>query len=201
VHSPWHAGGMGPFPEPPAGRNPWRTTESREVYDNDWIRVREDRVVRPDGRPGIYGVVSYKHVALGAVPLYADGTTVLVGQHRYTLDDWTWEIPEGGGDHGLDPEEEMARELLEETGLVARTWTPLGALHTSNSVADEVAYLWLVEGLTEGDPDPEGTEELRRWRLPLHDAVAMALDGRITDAMSVAALCRAEALLLARRRR
>jgi 8-oxo-dGTP pyrophosphatase MutT (NUDIX family) len=184
--------------EPPPGRNPWRTTASRPVYDNTWITVREDTVVRPDGRPGIYGVVTYKHLALGAVPLHADGTTVLVGQHRYPLDAWSWEIPEGGGRSGRDPAEEMARELREETGLVGRRWLDLGGIHTSNSVADEVGRLWLVEDLVEQDPDPEPTEELRCWRLPLAQAHAMALDGRITDSLSIAGLCRAAALRLKR---
>jgi len=181
--------------EPRALPSPWRVTASREVYVNPWIRVREDDVVRADGSPGIYGVVSFRGVALGAVPLFADGTTVLVGQHRYTLDEWSWEIPEGGGDPARDPVEEAARELREETGLVARTWTPLGALHTSNSVTDERALLYLAEGLDQGESRPEPSEQLLHWRLPLDDAVAMALDGRVTDALSVAGLLRAADLL------
>jgi 8-oxo-dGTP pyrophosphatase MutT (NUDIX family) len=157
--------------------------------------VREDAVVRPDGTPGIYGVVGFRSLALGAVPRYADGTTVLVGQFRYTLGAWSWEIPEGGGDPRQPPEREMARELAEETGLTARRWTPLGGLDTSNSVTDERALLYLAEDLAEGTPVPEPTEQLLRWRLPLDAAVAMALDGRITDAMSVAGLLRAAHLL------
>lgn len=181
--------------EPGALGNPWRVTGSREVYANPWVVVREDAVVRPDGAPGIYGVVGFRSLALGAVPLHADGTTVLVGQYRYTLGEWSWEIPEGGGHPDRPPEREMARELAEETGLVARRWTSLGALHTSNSVTDERALLYLAEDLVEGEPAPEPTEQLLRWRLPLDAAVGMALDGRITDAISVAALLRAERLL------
>jgi 8-oxo-dGDP phosphatase len=178
--------------------NPWRVVGSRSVYVNPWIVVREDEVVRPDGSPGIYGVVAFRSVALGAVALFDDGTTVLVGQYRYTLDAWSWEIPEGGGDPQRAPEAEMARELAEETGLVAGRLTPLGALHTSNSVTDELGLLYLAEDLTEGTPRPEPTEQLVRWRLPFAEAVDLAHDGRITDSMSVAALLRAERVLRSR---
>lgn len=184
--------------QPAALPSPWRTTTTREVYVNPWIAVREDGVLRADGSPGIYGVVSFKNVALGAVPLFADGSTVLVGQHRYTLDAWSWEVPEGGGDPARGLLSETARELREETGLVASTWTPLGTLHTSNSVTDERALLFLAEDLEQHDPEPEPSEQLLRWRLPFEEAVDMALDGRITDAMSVAALLRAAALLARR---
>ena len=180
---------------PPPGHDPWRRTDSREVYTNPWIRVREDQVIRPDGNPGIYGVVELRSVALGCVPLFADGTTVLVGQHRYTLGAYSWEIPEGGGDPGIDPLVEIQRELEEETGLVAGSWTPLGQVHTSNSVTDEVGLLWLAEELVKGTEKPDGTEVLRTWRLPLDDAVDMAADGRLTDALTVAGLLRAARLL------
>jgi 8-oxo-dGDP phosphatase len=181
---------------PAPGRNPWRTTSSRPVYSNPWIEVREDQVIRADGSAGIYGVVSPRSVALGAVPLFADHTVVLVGQHRYTLDEWSWEIPEGGGDPTKRPEDEMARELAEETGLSGRRWTPLGGPVTlSNSVTDERGLLYLVEDLAEGEASPEATEELVTWRVPLAEAVAMAVDGRITDAMSVIGLLRTAAAL------
>lgn len=184
--------------EPVALPSPWTTTGSRVVYENPWIQVREDQVLRADGSPGIYGVVGFHTVALGVVVLHDDGSTVLVGQYRYTLEAWSWEIPEGGGDPALDPRAEAARELAEETGLVAARYSPLGPLHTSNSVTDETAWLYLAEGLTEGVARPEPTEQLLLWRLPLAEAVAMALDGRITDAMSVAGLLRADAALRAR---
>jgi 8-oxo-dGDP phosphatase len=185
---------------PPTGGNPWRTTATRAVYENPWIAVREDAVVRPDGRPGIYGVVHLRTVALGAVPLYDDGTTMLVGQHRYTLDAYSWEIPEGGGDPTAPPQGEMARELREETGLSGARWTDLGGIHTSNSVTDEIGHLYLVEALAEGDPEPEGTEVLQRWRLPLREAAAMAASGELTDSLTVAGLLRAERLVDGRRR-
>jgi 8-oxo-dGTP pyrophosphatase MutT (NUDIX family) len=182
-----------PPPAPPG--SPWRTTAVQPQYANAWISVREDAVVRPDGAPGIYGVVSFRNRALGAVPLLADGSTVLVGQHRYTLDSYTWEIPEGGGDPSLPAQHEMARELREETGLVGRRWLSLGAIHTSNSVTDELGHLWLVEDLEEGPTDPEGTEVLQRWRLPFPQAVEMAGCGALTDSLTVAGLLRAARVL------
>lgn len=181
------------------GRNPWRTTSSRQIYENPWIEVREDQVVRADGSHGIYGVVRPRNLALGAVPLFADGTIVLVGQHRYPLDEWSWEIPEGGGDPASPPEEEMARELREETGLTAGRWRPLGGrLALSNSITNEQGLVFLAEDLTQGDAEPEPTEELARWRLPLTEAVVMAMDGRISDALSVIALLRAAVVVTER---
>jgi 8-oxo-dGDP phosphatase len=184
-----------PAGPPEIGSSPWTRTGSRWVYSNPWISVREDTVVRPDGRAGIYGVVQPRNLALGCVPLYPDGTTVLVGQYRYPLDEESWEIPEGGGDPDRDPLDEIQRELLEETGLRARAWTPLGRVHTSNCFTDELGLLWLAKDLEPGDPDPDGDEVLECWRLPLDEAVAMAADGRLTDAMTVAGLFRAAAHL------
>lgn len=180
---------------PPDGGNPWKVRASRDVYANAWISVCEDDVVRPDGSDGIYGVVSFNSLALGAVPLFDDGDTVLVGQFRYPTQQWSWEIPEGGGALDVDPVEEMARELREEAGLVGRTWTPLGRVDPSNSVTDQRGLLWLVENLGEAPSDPDPTEALTLWRLPFRDAHAMALDGRLTDALTVVGLCRAAAEL------
>jgi 8-oxo-dGTP pyrophosphatase MutT (NUDIX family) len=192
---------MSATPAPPdGGPNPWRRIASTHVYSNPWIRVREDQVVRPDGRSGIYGVVELRNHALGAVPLFDDGTTVLVGQFRYSLGTYSWEIPEGGGDPGLDRCEEMARELAEETGLRAGRWTALGTVHTSNCVTDEVGWLWLAEDLRPGEAAPEATEVLETWRLPLAVAVTMALDGTLTDSLTVAGLLRAAHMLGTRAR-
>ena len=124
-----------------------------------------------------------------------DSTVTVVGQHRYPLDRWFWEIPEGGGRPGADPLEEMRRELEEETGLSAATWVPLGDLHLSNSVSDECAHLWLARDLQQGKAHPEPVERLELKRIPLAEAVQQAMDGTITDAMSVAALLRAGRLL------
>lgn len=184
----------GPAPLP----DPWVVRGTREVYANPWIRVREDDVLRPDGSPGIYGVVELRTRCLGAVPLLSDGSTMLVGQHRYTLGEWTWEVPQGGGAMDADPLAEIERELREETGLAARRWTSLGPVLVSNSVTDERGLLWLAEDCVQGVAAPEPSEQLLSWRLPLADAVAMALDGRVSDSVSVAALLRADALVRTR---
>ena len=160
----------------------------RLAYENPWISVWHDEVDRPDGSPGIYGVVHFANLAAGVVALDADDRIVLVGQHRYTLGEYAWEIPEGGVPAGEDALVGAQRELREETGLTAGTWRELGRMDLSNSVSDERAVMFLATDLTHGEADPEPTEALEvRW-VPLTEAVAMVRDGRITDAMSVAGI-------------
>jgi 8-oxo-dGTP pyrophosphatase MutT (NUDIX family) len=168
-------------------KNPWRTVSSRQVYENPWISVREDQVVRPDGEPGIYGVVHYKNVAVGVLAI-EDDHVYLVGQYRYPLETYSWEIPEGGCPEGEEPLSAARRELREETGLEATSWRMLGEAYLSNSVADEYAVWFLATGLVPGKERPEGTEKIRVRRVPLREALAMALDGGITDALSIVAL-------------
>ena len=168
-------------------RNPWQTVSSEEVYDNPWIQVREDRVIRPDGEPGIYGVVHYKNIAVGVLPIEEDHI-YLVGQYRYPLESYSWEIPEGGCPEGEEPLLAARRELKEETGLEARRWRRLGEAYLSNSVADEYAVWFLATGLVPGDSIPEGAERLNVRRVPLREALTMALDGEITDALSLLAI-------------
>lgn len=172
--------------------NPWTRLSSRTVYLNDWIHLREDQVIRPDRRRGIYGVVELRSVATGVVPIDGEGHTYLVGQYRYTLGGYSWEIPEGGGALDRPPRESAARELAEETGLKARTWHFLARLHTSNCVTDEVGYLYLARDLETGESRPDGDEVLEVRRLPFPEALAMALDGRITDSMSIVGLVKAD---------
>ena len=168
-------------------RNPWRTLSTRPVYENPWISVREDRVIRPDGEPGIYGVVHYKNTAVGVLPV--DNEHVyLVGQYRYPLERYSWEIPEGGCPEDEEPLRAAQRELREETGLEARSWRRLGEAHLSNSIADEYAVWFLATDLVPGEQQLEGTEVIGVRRVPLDEAVAMAMDGRITDALSTLAL-------------
>ena len=171
--------------------NPWRCLETRLVYQNPWIRLREDQVVRPDGQPGIYGVVEFQNWAIGIVPVTDDGDTFLVGQYRYPLDLYSWEIPEGGGPVGVSPLASAQRELLEETGIRAARWTYLGELHTSNSVTNETGCVFLAEELTLGQARPEGTEQLQVRRLPLAEAFHLAMTGAISDSLAVIGLARA----------
>ncbi|SMB97318.1 NUDIX hydrolase [Hymenobacter roseosalivarius DSM 11622] len=179
--------------------NPWRVLSTDLKYQNPWISVREDQVLNPAGGPGIYGVVSMKNKAIGIVPLDTDGNTWLVGQYRYTLNEYSWEIPMGGGPIELDVLESAQRELREETGLLARRWTTISRIHTSNSVTDEEGFIFLAEDLEQGDVEPEETEDLRVWKLPLAEAIRMVMDDRITDAISVAGLLKAEKVLASRK--
>lgn len=167
--------------------NPWRTLGSRRVYENPWISVREDSVVRPDGEPGIYGVVHYKNTAVGVLAV-EDDHVYLVGQYRYPLERYSWEIPEGGCPEEEEPLAAARRELREETGLAAGSWRSLGEAYLSNSVADEYARWFLATDLVPGEQSPEGTEILGVRRVPLREALAMTTDGRITDALSILAL-------------
>ena len=167
--------------------NPWRKLASREVYDNSWINVREDSVIRPDNEPGIYGVVHFKNIAIGILAV-EDDFIYLVGQYRYPLDKYSWEIPEGGCPEGEEPLDAARRELEEETGLRAERWEKMCEAHLSNSVTDEIAVLFLATGLTQGEHRPEGTEQLQVRRLAFQEALKMALKGEITDVMSLLAI-------------
>jgi 8-oxo-dGTP pyrophosphatase MutT (NUDIX family) len=170
--------------------NPWQTTSTSVVYDNPWIRVREDQVIRPDGAPGIYGVVEFKNQAIGILPIDEEGNLYLVGQYRYALGRYSWEIPEGGCPAGEDPLAAAKRELLEETGLVAERWERLGSAHLSNCVSDEIAHFYLATSLDQREAAPEPTERLEVRRVPFDEALRMALEGQITDALSVLAITR-----------
>jgi len=167
--------------------NPWERLSTRVVYDNPWIRVREDEVTRPDGLPGIYGVVHFKNVAVGVLAL-EEGMLHLVGQFRYPLERYSWEIPEGGCPEGESPLEAARRELEEETGLRARRWTKMGEAHLSNSVSDELAVWFLAEELEQGDRRPDGTERLQVRRVSLREALGLVGSGEITDALSILAI-------------
>lgn len=167
------------------------TRRSRRVaYENPWITVWHDEVSRPDGTPGIYGVVHFANLAAGVVAIDADDRVALVGQHRYTFDEPSWEIPEGGVPATETPLEGIARELREETGLEAAVWRELCRVDLSNSVTDERAILFVATELREGTAAPEPTESIElRW-VPFDEALAMTFDGRITDVMSVVAIQR-----------
>ncbi|MGO9921424.1 MAG: NUDIX domain-containing protein [Isosphaeraceae bacterium] len=168
--------------------NPWTTRASRLVYENAWIRVREDQVTRPDGEPGIYGVVEFKNNAVGVLPVDEQGRVWLVGQYRYPLHAYSWEIPEGGGPNGEPPETTAQRELREETGLRAANLELVATVHLSNSVSDELGFVFRATGLTQGEHEPEGTEKIVVRSFEWREAWSMLKRGEITDSLSVIAL-------------
>ena len=168
----------------------WETLGSRIVFDNPWFTVREDHVINPGGGENHYGHVQFKNIAVAVVPLDEDMNTWIVGQDRYTLGEFSWEVPMGGAPRHEDPLAAARRELREETGLAATRWSKVMQLHTSNSITDELAYVYIAQGLTEGASSPEETENIQIRTLPLSDALDMVLHGEITDAVSCAALMR-----------
>ena len=170
---------------------PWTRRTRRVAYENPWITIWHDEVIRPDGEPGIYGVVHFANLAVGVLALDDARRVLLVGQHRYALDRYSWEIPEGGVPSGESALDGARRELREETGIEAADWIELSRSHLSNSVSDEEAILYLATGLTHGEAAPDGTEALDvRWE-PFDEVLAMTIDGRITDAMTILAVQRA----------
>jgi len=175
--------------------NPWKITSQKNIYDNPWINLTEFQVINPAGNPGIYGRVHYKNLAIGVLPLDAELNTYLVGQFRFVLNQYSWEMPEGGGPEGTDPLESAKRELLEETGLKASQWTEIQRLHLSNSVSDELSILYLARGLEQFEAEPEETEQLIIKKVPFAEMYRMVCDGEITDAMTVAAVLKVQLLL------
>ena len=172
----------------------WKRLDSRVVYENPWMEVREDHVINPGGGRNHYGHIHFKNRAIAILPLDDEGNTWLVGQQRYTLGEYSWELPMGGAPLDEAPLSAAKRELKEETGLTARHWSEVMRLHTSNSITDEVGIVFIAEGLAQGETEFEETEDLEIRKLPLDDAVQLVNDGEITDAISVAAILRIASL-------
>lgn len=177
-------------------KNPWTTLSKKNIYDNPWINIEEHKVLNPKGGEGIYGVVHFKNLAIGIVALDQDYNVYLVGQYRYPLKEYSWEIPEGGCPLDIeDPLDSAKRELQEETGLTAQKWTKILKMHPSNSVTDEYGYAYVAQGLLQGESNPEDTEELVVKKVSLAAAVQMCLRDEITDSLSVIALYKTKMLL------
>ena len=176
--------------------NPWKITGQKLVYENPWISVSEYDVINPSGGNGIYGKVHFKSIAIGIIPLDLALNTWLVGQYRFSLNQYSWEIPEGGGSLDVDPLDSAKRELLEETGLMANQWDVLMQMHLSNSVTDELAIVYLARELEQHSPEPEETEQLIIKKLPFNEAYKMVEEGTITDSITVAAILKIKLLML-----
>ena len=183
---------MADEPAHPIKRGPWTVRATRVVYDNPWITVREHDVTRPDGAPGLYGVVSPKNLAIGVLPIFANGDVMLVGQHRFPTDAWSWELPEGGGPAHEDPLETARRELAEETGLTASHWREFLRFDVSNCVTDERAIAFLAWDLEQGEARPDGDEAITTARAPFHEALERAMTGDIADGFTLAMLAKAD---------
>jgi 8-oxo-dGTP pyrophosphatase MutT (NUDIX family) len=168
--------------------NPWKTTSSRVTYRNPWVVVREDEVLRPDGSPGLYGVIEIRP-SIGVVALNERDEVVLVGQWRYAVNRYSWEIPRGGSDPGeTDMQAAAARELAEEAGLKAAHWRLLSKVDVCNGVTNDMQSLFLATGLSETEMHLDPQEDITvEWK-PFEEAVRMTMDGRITEVCSVAAL-------------
>lgn len=165
--------------------NPWVRLSSQEIYDNPWISLFHEEVITPTHRKGIYGRLHFKNKAIGIIPLDEHGNTWLVGQYRYPLDEYSWEIPMGGGPISEDILTSAKRELKEETGLLAQEWELIARIHTSNSVTDEEGFIFVATDLTQTPTEFDDTEDLQIWKLPLAEAVNMVMQNKITDSLSV----------------
>lgn len=166
----------------------WKTHKITQVYENPWILVEHDDVTTPSGTAGVYGRIVFKNKAIGVIPLDREMNTWLVGQYRYPLKEYSWEIPMGGGPLSEDVLETAKRELKEETGITASKWTRLMRLHTSNCVTDEEGFIYIAEDLEMGDTEFDETEDLQIRKLPFQKVIDMVMDGSITDAISISGI-------------
>jgi ADP-ribose pyrophosphatase len=176
-------------------RNPWKTLNKEIKFDTPWITVTKHDVLNPAGKPSLYGVVSFKNIAIGILPLDENNNTWIVGQWRYPLGQYSWEIIEGGGSHDVDPIESAKRELKEETGIIASNYTEICRIHTSNSVTDEYGIIYVAKGLEFAESEPEESEILHVKKVPFQSAYEMVMNGQITDSLSMVAILKTKILI------
>jgi ADP-ribose pyrophosphatase len=169
-------------------QNPWKTLETELVYESPWIAILKNKVINPAGNPAVYSTIKFKNKAIGVIPLDENDHTWIVGQYRYPVDAYSWEIPEGGGHPDVPYEETAARELLEETGIRAEKFTKLMTMHLSNSASDEEAIVYVATGLSFGQSEPEETEVLQIKKIPFQRLLEMVMNNEISDAITVAAV-------------
>ena len=179
-----------------ANNNPWQILTEKEVYDNPWINVKEFDVINPGGGKGIYGKVHFKNLAIGIIALNEKNQIALIGQYRFPIEQYSWEIPEGGGLHGIDPLLSAQRELQEETGLLANNWEKIMEMHLSNSVSDELAIVYLATSLQQQQASPEESEALELKWVAFEEAFQWVMQNKITDSISVAAILKLKILQL-----
>src|ERR1041385_6871710 len=176
-------------------KNPWKTLTSERIYDSPWIGLTKHDVLNPHGNPGTYSVVHFKNLAIGILPLDDDLNTWIVGQYRYPIEQYSWEIPEGGGKREVPPLDSAKRELLEETGITAKKWTKIQEMHLSNSASDEFCILYLAQDISIGESHPEPDEELQLVKIPFEDLYQLLLEGKITDSLTVTAILKVKLML------
>lgn len=175
--------------------NPWITNSSEKVYESPWIKVTKHDVLNPANKPGTYSVVHFKGLAIGVLALDNELNTWLVGQWRYPVNEYSWEIPEGGGAHDVEPVESAKRELKEETGIVAKNYKEIMRMHLSNSATDELAIVFVATGLTFEESEPEESEVLQLKKIHIDEAYNWVMQGKIMDAITVAAILKTKILL------
>jgi 8-oxo-dGTP pyrophosphatase MutT (NUDIX family) len=175
--------------------NPWTKLHSEVKYENPWIKIIEDKVKNPSGNDGIYGVIHFKRLAIAIIPLDEHNNTWIVGQYRYPLNSYEWEVPEGGCPEYSTPEETAQRELIEEVGLKADSFEMILEMQLSNSTTDEISYTFIARGLTYVGEQPEDDEQFVIKKLPFDEVYQMVLRGEIRDALSIASVLKAKIVL------